>query len=156
MNVWALVPVGILGAGLSGLLALASIASKDPGFALEPNYYGKAVGWEGQQAQWADNQRLGWSVELATGSDGSSIVARVELGDGTALSNADVRAEVFANARAADRREIVFAERAAGSYEAKLPAGHGGLWEIRITIRRNGERFTHVDRVDLPGAGGHS
>ena len=147
MSVWPLVPVGILGAALLGLGVMASIAGRDPGFALEPNYYGKAVHWEEEQAQRAENSRLGY--ELVVSAEGATVVVRGTDADGMALAGADVRAEAFANAHASDVRQLAFTERAPGQYEAKLPSRRSGLWEFRFVAQHAGHRFTQVARVDL-------
>jgi hypothetical protein len=43
---WAWVPATLLGSMLAGLGIMAYIAVDDPTFALEPDYYDKAVHWD--------------------------------------------------------------------------------------------------------------
>lgn len=154
MNFWALVPVGILGAGLLGLGTLAFVAGSDPSFALESDYYQKAVRWDEQQAQLAENARLGWQLELRVAPGGAKLVAEIARRDGAPVSEAKVVAEAFANARAADVRTLRFSESAPGTYEAELGRARPGLWELRFTVERGAERFTHVARPMLPGPEG--
>ena len=47
---------------LIGLGTMATIATRDPGFALERDYYQKAVNYDRVIAQRGENARLGWSV----------------------------------------------------------------------------------------------
>ena len=56
---WAWVPATLLGAMLLGLGTMAYIAIDDPSFALEPNYYDKAVHWDRSQAEARSSQALG-------------------------------------------------------------------------------------------------
>jgi nitrogen fixation protein FixH len=152
---WAFVPAGLLLASLVGVGTMCSIATRDPGFALEKDYYERAVRWDGEQAQWAENARLGYqlSVTSTPAPDGVELVARVVDRQNRPLRGARVRAEAFANARAADRQDIVLAERADGAYAAPLAKPRPGLWELRLRVERDGERFTAKVRVDLaPGA----
>lgn len=149
---WAMVPVVLLGGGVSGLAVLASLAAHDPSFALEHDYYQKAVHWERRQAEWVENARLGYgvAVELDAGSGGIDLVARVTDRTGASLRGARVEVEAFANARAADRRTLTLVEGEDGRYRALLGTARAGLWELRFAIARSGDRFTHVARVDVP------
>jgi len=153
MTPWAYVPAGLLGLGLIGLGSLAWIASRDPSFALEPNYYEKAVHWDRQRAQWAENARLGYELELLPAGEDEMLTVRLSAADGTPLGNAEVRAEAFFNARASEVRRLTWTERAPGTYQAKLAGARAGLWEFRFSVRRGGERFTRLVRADLnPGS----
>jgi nitrogen fixation protein FixH len=146
------VPVGLLAATLAGLGTMASIAARDPGFALETNYYDRAVHWDREQAQWAENARLGFHVEAGfeRAPHGNEVVARVTDRSGAPLRGAAVRAEAFANARAGERRSLELREQPDGSYRAPLGKARPGLWELRLSVERTGARFTHTARADLP------
>jgi hypothetical protein len=149
---WAMVPVVLLGAGVSGLGVLASLAAHDPSFALEHDYYQKAVHWDRQQAEWAENARLGYgvAVELGAGSGGIELVVRVTDRTGVPLRGARVEVEAFANARAADRRTLRLVEGEDGRYHAPLGTPRAGLWELRFAVAQSSDRFTHVTRVEVP------
>src|SRR5450432_1832313 len=58
---WALVPVVLLASSFFGVGGMALVAIRDPNFALEPDYYQKALHWDQVQAQAANNQRLGYT-----------------------------------------------------------------------------------------------
>lgn len=151
---WAMVPVVVLAAGVSGLVLVATIASDDPGFALERDYYQRAVTWNQQQAQWAENERLGYRLvaSIIRSPTGAALVARVADRAGAPVRGAHVEVEAFANARSAARRTLSLAEGEGGAYHASLDGARPGLWELRFTVVRDGERFTHVARVELPGS----
>jgi hypothetical protein len=150
---WAMVPVVLLTLGVAGVVLLGSIAANDPGFALERDYYQRAVHWDRQQAEWAENQRLGYRLgaEVRDAGSGVEVVARVVDRAGAALTGAHIEVEAFANARAGARRTLTLVEADAGSYRAPLGAVRPGLWELRFTVERGKDRFTEVVRVDVPG-----
>jgi len=145
---WALLPVGLLSACVLGLGTMGVIASRDASFSLERDYYEQAVHWDRQQAQWGENARLGYRLELVS-ADPAELVVRVRTTDGLALRGASVRAEAFANDRAASIRQLEFSEAPDGSYRAQLAAARPGLWEFRFRVERASGRFTQVVRTDL-------
>jgi nitrogen fixation protein FixH len=149
---WALVPVVLLVASVGGVGTMAAIATRDPGFALEKNYYDRAVHWDREQAQRTENARLAWRIvlELAPRPYGAEVVVRVLDRAGVSLQGAGVSAEAFANARAGDRRSLLLEERPDGTYRAALPEPRPGVWEIRLVVLRGGSRFTEVVRAEVP------
>jgi nitrogen fixation protein FixH len=152
---WALFPVALLGSSLLGLGTMASIATRDPGFALERDYYQRAVRFEEEQAQQVENARLGYqvSLEVVAAADGAELVVTLSSKQGAPLPEATLRAEAFANARAADVRELEFRRDAGGRYRAKLERGTPGLWEFRLVAVNGKERFTSTIRRDIaPGS----
>lgn len=154
-KVWPFVPVALLAAMVTGLGVMASIAVNDSGFALERDYYAKAVAYDTEIAQRAQNARLGWSLEAtaAAAQVGKPSRLEVRLGDGTsALQHARVRVEALRNASAGRVLEAELREAAPGRYEAELPLGRGGLWEFRFTVTRDGARFTQAARLDVAEA----
>jgi hypothetical protein len=150
---WALVPVALLAASTSGLLVMASIAKDDPGFALESNYYERAVRWDRQQLQSAENARLGYRVELEAVATRDAIELHATPFDraGARLEGCVLAVDAFANARAADVRHLTLQRGADGTHRASLGAARPGLWEFRFNVLRNGERFTQTVRLDVPG-----
>jgi hypothetical protein len=152
---WALVPVGLLTASVVGVGTMATIASRDPGFAIEQGYYDRAVHWDQQQAEWAENARLGYQLafSVAEAEGRREVVAVVKDRNGSLIRGATVHVEAFANARAGDRRKLVLSERADGSYRAPLERARSGLWEFRSEVRNDHFRFTDVSRVDLEPLG---
>lgn len=156
-NRWALVPVGLLSAMLLGLGWMAALASNDPGFALERDYYEKAVRWDEQRAQEENDLRLGYRLELASASPLSSqgeaeLTLRLVDARGAPLRGARLSAEAFAVARSASSSALRFEEDVPGMYRARLSHARSGLWELRCTALRSGERFTHTLRVELAEA----
>ena len=150
--------------GVAAVLALtvgvniwvAVIAGDDPSFAVEQDYYKKAVSWDSTLAQQRINERLGWRLVPALGSvtRGAATPLNVRLVDstGTPISDATVRVSAFYNARAGTVLEATLTHDAAG-YGAELPIAHLGAWELRFDVRRGSDRFTAVSRIDAVPSG---
>jgi FixH protein len=154
---WALVPVALLLCSALGVGSMAIIAARDPHFATEADYYQKAIRWDETQAQAATNERLGYVVELPAVvrfDRGAQASLELTLSDrlGQRSSGAQLSAEAFANAYSGELVSVVFEERSAGLYRAKLTVTHPGQWVFRISGSVAGERFTTNARADLlPG-----
>jgi nitrogen fixation protein FixH len=148
---WAAVPAVLLAASMAGVGTLAAIAARDPGFALEENYYERAVKWDRIEEQRLANERLGYrlSLTLEPGPGGVEVVVRPTDRDGVALNTAEIRVVAFANARAADRRRLSLRPASDGSFRGALADARPGLWEFRCDLQVGGEHFTQVMRADV-------
>ena len=151
-RVWPWVPSGLLASMLVGLGTMALIASQDPGFALERDYYAKAVHYDREIAQRGENARLGWSVSSTIGparqnaSTPLDVQFRTRVGP---VQGARVSVEALRNAQASVVLEARLVELAPGRYHADLPLGHAGLWELRFVVEHAADRFTAVVRKDV-------
>jgi hypothetical protein len=139
---------------LLGLGSMAFVAIDDPGFALEPDYYDKAVHWDRSQAEGRASEALGFRLEpastLSVGPDGS-VEVELKLRDrhGSALSGAEIRIEAFPNAAATrvERRRLQEVEP--GTYRATLRGGTTGLWELRCAVTYGTARYRQVLRLEV-------
>jgi hypothetical protein len=155
---WALVPVALLSSSALGVGSMAVIATRDPHFATEPDYYKKAVSWDQTQAQAASNQRLGYAVALpaviafdAQRNATLELTLRDRLGQ--PVLGARLTADAFANAYSGKVVHAVFEEQPAGRYRAKLAVSHAGQWVFELVGNAGGERFTADLRADLVAGG---
>lgn len=158
-SLWWLMPVGMLIVMVAGQLWMGYTAVHDPGFALEKNYYKKAVHWDQHQQQAAENQRLGWKIRLRTepARDASRhvhLIVRLSDAHGAPLRGVRLHVETFFNARAAHLLDATFTETRDGTYQASLPMRHAGLWEFRFTATHLGAHFTDVIRRSVSLSGG--
>lgn len=157
---WKWAPVALLGSLLSGLGTMVFIATGDPSFAVEPEYYQKALDWDRERAQQANNERLGYQLTVSVRAPGAGgareLVLQFVDAAGQPIHGASVEVSAFHNARAAEivRRRLV--ERDPGIYVQELPLKRLGLWELRFVTQRSGVRFTHVARVDVTAHGSRS
>jgi len=151
---WAWLPVALLGSMLAGLGTLAFLAMDDPSFALEPNYYDKAVHWERSQAQSRENVALGLHLDLTSplmpAPDGS---VRFELAlkgrDHAPLLGASIVLEAFPNAYASRVQRMTLREEKPGLYRGELKRANLGLWELRASVTHGASFSTYVLRHDV-------
>jgi len=148
---WILIPIGLIVGQMSIVGAMMYIATSDPSFAVEPDYYEKALAWDATAAQREVNGRLAWqaSVQLAAGEQGGSeLVVRLTNSEGVALDGAAVKAEIFANTRSRDRAILTLTARGDGTYAAPAVVNRAGLWECRLVVQRGPETFTSSAQLE--------
>lgn len=148
---WPIAVAAILGATVGANIWVAVIASDDPSFSVEHDYYKKAVQWDSTMVQARENERLGWRIEPTltpiVGRNGSTLTVSLTDGSGAPIRDAKIGVTAFFNARA---DSVVHAElrEAGSSYDVRLPIHHAGAWEIRFDVHRGHERFTNTARID--------
>jgi FixH len=152
-------PVGIsvvLGVTVAANAVLYYVAGADPSFAIEPNYYAKAVKWDSTLAQ--RSAALGWRLSPALTPFVPRVGARlsVALADssGAPITDAIVKVSALYNARAGTVLESVLRPDTNG-YNTILGIAHAGLWEFRFDVTRRRQHFTSTVRLDaraLPGS----
>jgi len=151
---WPLLIVGLLGLQVALGAFFVWKATSDPSFAVEEDYYNKAVNWEAAQAQKQTNQALGWVIEESfsppkvLGAD-PTIEVNLSGPDGMPLTGARVQVEAFHNVRAGTILRAALEESAPGVYTTHLPMFRPGLWELRYTVDHGENRFTQVSRKHL-------
>ena len=152
--VWACVPALLLATMLLGLGWLAYIATDDPHFALEPNYYDKAVHWERTQREAHDSAALGLLLTLpkalALSADGTlEVELHVADRERNPLQSASVELEAFPNAYASRIERVTLRETAPGVYRARLKGQDHGLWELRFSVAKDRRHFHQSVRRDV-------
>ncbi len=151
---WAYAPVVLLGFLMSIVGAMVVISTNDPNFAVEPDYYQKAVDWDKKRAQDAENERLGWKVswtfEAASVQGGDDNVGlQLDDAEGAPLEGAIVSIEAFHNAHAAEIQSVSLRDEGAGRYRGKLRLSRSGVWEFRLLVTHHGYTFTRVHRAEF-------
>ena len=149
-------PIGIttvLATTVAANLWVMRIANDDPSFAIEPDYYRKAITWDSTLAQARQDSILGWhltprlQVVAATGK--TRITATLTDSFGMPISGAVVKVAALPVARANQVHEVSLAAAAgAGEYAGQLDAQRQGQWELRFDVRAGSTRFTEVARVE--------
>jgi nitrogen fixation protein FixH len=131
---------------------LAIVASSDEAFAVEPDYYRKAVHFDDEMALRAESARLGWRVEpelhLGTSGTPGSLSVVVRDAAGGPVNGATVELVAMHNARASHVLRATLAASGNGRYQAPLDAQRAGEWELRLGITRGADRFATRLRVD--------
>lgn len=155
-KLWAYVPALLLGCMLVGLGSMAYVAIHDPHFALEPNYYDKAVHWDQGLAEERASRDLGLVLELEklqiapTGN--APILVKLSSSGGQELTG-QLTLEAFPNAFAGQIQRITLHETAPGIYTGALTKPLPGLWELRFVLTQAGQRLRETVRRDIAKGG---
>jgi len=149
---WPIGLAGVLAATVAANIWVAVIANDDPSFAIEPDYYRKAVQWDTTLAQDRHNVSLGWRLTPAMSAiapDGTSLLsAQFTDSTGAAISGAVIRVAALAVARASDVHDMTLTPQAgAGDYAVRFDARRAGEWELRFDAKLGAEHFTQMSRV---------
>lgn len=143
---WPLILGGLLTVHVLTMLAFVWVANSNPSYAVEEDYYQKALHWDAHQAQAAVNAALGWTVEVTVERDrpdGPRLLARL-VGPEGPVSGARVDVEAFHMAHSGDPLRATLTETAPGLYTASMPMRHNGKWELRFVADRGEDHFTHT------------
>lgn len=147
---WAL--GGVLATTMAGNFWVMRLAGADASFAVEPDYYRKAVTWDSTMAQAARNAELGWQLEAGLAPPGANGQAELSVSlraaDGAPIPNATIRVEASHNARANEVIAAALQPAADGGYAVEIPAVRAGVWELRFEVTRGMDRFTATLRRD--------
>lgn len=150
---WPIAVAGILATTVAANIWVMMIASDDPSFAIEEDYYRKALAWDTTLAQAARNAALGWRLTPEMGpitSDGRAVLtARLTDSLGAVIPNAVVKVSAVPVVRATEVREATLVAGDAGTYVARVEARRTGQWELRFDATVGAERFTQVSRVEV-------
>jgi nitrogen fixation protein FixH len=146
---WPFILAGLMAVVLGANLILVLAAYADPSFAVEKDYYRKALAWDEKRAQDRRNAELGWTFtfefsETKTREGTLPLSARLLDGSGEEIRDAVVTLEAFHNARASRILHAEMRPEADAGYSAALPIRRPGLWEFRFEAVRGGERFTRT------------
>jgi nitrogen fixation protein FixH len=153
-SLWPAVIAGALALHVVASLVVVIIATSDPSYAVEEDYYQKALHWDDKRAQDRSNESLGWSIDFsvdppAQPGDRPMLEMRLHDGVASALNGAVVSVEAFHNARSGDIVRIQLKPAGDGVYRAPFPGDRNGRWELRFTIERGNDRFTHSETRHL-------
>lgn len=157
-RIWpTLIAVALFGNVALGFF-LIRVAKGDEHFAVEPDYYRKAVTWDSTMAQASRNTALGWQVTPRLGAiqpgQDATLVLDVRDAAGAAVSDAVVTIEAMPVAYADEVvRATMRPAGEAGRYGAAMAMSRTGLWELRIDVARGAERFTSNLRLEASAAG---
>ena len=153
--VWPYLLAGALALHVVVSLIVVFIATSDPSYAVEEDYYQKALAWDERRAQDRTNESLGWLFEFQVTppeKPGDLPVLEVTARDaqGEPLSGAGVTVEAFHNTRGDNilRAELAQASES-GIYRTELPMERNGRWELRFTVDHDDRHFTHSETRHL-------
>jgi nitrogen fixation protein FixH len=154
LSLWPYVIAGALALHVAVSLIMVYVATSDPSYGVEENYYAKSVAWDDRRAQERANEVLGWTLVAAAtppSEPGGQPTLEILLTDstGASIDGAAVTLEAFHNARSNDIIRARLTAEGHGLYSAPLPMRRNGRWELRFTIDRGTEHFTFSETRHL-------
>lgn len=144
---WPFLIVGLLSLSVGANVILILKATNDPAFAVEKDYYQKAIDYDAIQAARAESARLGWRVALKAKRD--RLEVRLFDKGGVPISDAAIEVEAFHNARANQIIKGKLEPEAPGLYAMNRPFARPGIWEYRLTAVRGEERFIETVQEEI-------
>ena len=148
---WPWFIVALLIATAAGQGIMYYEATHDPTFAIEPDYYSKAVAYDTAIVRARENVALGWRpVGVMTAASPSDAAVRVVLTDslGLPVIGARVRGSAIHNLDGSHPVAVQFTDAGGGAYVATMAGARRGLWEFRLDAVRENSHFTPSLRVD--------
>lgn len=155
-RIWPTIVVLLLGGNLALGVVLIRVANADPHFAVEPDYYRRAVAWDSTRAQAARNVALGWTWTPSLGAvrgDRVPLMLAIAGPDGVPVDSALVTIEARAVAHANEAILDTLAAQGGGWYGATLPIRRTGLWEFRVRAVRGDATATAELRLEARADG---
>ncbi|MFI4915359.1 MAG: FixH family protein [Phycisphaerales bacterium JB060] len=139
--VWPLAVVCILTVSMvvCGITVVAAVS--DPSYAVEDDYYQKAVDWDHAREIEIASERLGWNADAVLTTGDGILAVTLEDAEGQPITGASVRAVVFHHARRGDARELVLQSQDNGRYTAVLHRPREGQWQVRLRVSRERHQF---------------
>ena len=150
---WPIGIAAILFTTVASNVGVILLTKDDPSFAVEPDYYRKAVEWDSTTARRARSDALGWQVTptVQVGGANSELALALVDANGAPITDAIVTGELLHIARAAQMQAVSFAATADG-YAATVQMPRAGVWELRLDATRGDQRFLRTVRVETTRA----
>lgn len=138
---WPFIIVGLLGLHVTGMVIAVTIAQRDRGMLIVPNYYDKAQHWDAAQAERRASRQLGWTVRTETAlkvdAQGRRAVCFV-LTDakGAAVPGARLHVDYFHHAHPNQQNALTLAEPDRDDptrFTQLVSMPYPGVWEFHFT-----------------------
>lgn len=149
---WPAIVMGFI--GLQGTMSgvLIFFAVNDATFAVEPDYYHKALQWDRTVAERRESAASGWKADLQIARIHPVLRqhrVRCELRDaaGAPIEAEAVQATALHHAHGDVHHEWVLRRTQAGRYEFITELPHDGYWELRVRAEAGGQTFVANELV---------
>ncbi len=156
-KLWPAALVAVLGITVLANVAIYWTANHDTSFAVEPDYYQRAIDWDSTVARGQRSAALGWDtkVQLAPPEGGhATLSVTITNRDGLPLDSADVRAVLSHNAQGATVYSLRLLAAGPGLYAARVPSTAQGLWRLDLAATRGDDAF--VERITVDNGTPHA
>ncbi len=152
---WPLIVTGILLTSFAVCTVTVIASLSDRSYAVESDYYERAVRWDESARERDASALLGWTSAASITTGGSDGELNLVLHDqgGVPITGATVEAEVFHHARRGEALLLTLGERAPGRYAADLSSAPAGVWRVRVRAVLGGSVYVSSrDIVSTRGA----
>jgi nitrogen fixation protein FixH len=141
---WPIIIISILAIQATGIIGMVVVSTRDPSFAIESNYYEKALAWDQTIRDREAAAALGWKAEISSEPSPSGRRLALSLRDrlDRPLEGAHVHISAYHHARARNRQDLELAPGPGGLYTGSFAADRAGHWSIDIDITRGPDRLT--------------
>lgn len=143
-KLWPAALIAVLAITVAANAAIYWTANHDRSFAVEPDYYQRAVDWDSTVARAKRSAALGWvtQVDLAPPEGGKATLSvTITTHDGAPLDSADVRASLSHNAEGARIFSLQLLPAGPGRYAARVPSTAQGLWRVDLSATRGQDAY---------------
>lgn len=150
-NRWPVAITAVLLAQVAFGVWMSRVAGSDPHFAVEPDYYARAINWDATMAQSRKDKALGWTAQASFEHGASGpVTVRVMVRErtGAPVAADSVTAHALAVAHAGTVDTLVFTRSGEG-YTATVPGAARGIWEFELRAVRGFDVFTDKLRAEL-------
>ncbi len=136
----------MLGVHVLIMVVAVTLATRDPGFSVVPDYYQRAVHWDQDQAMKGASAAMGWQVRMNP-SDVVDPVGRRQVSfqlvdrEGRAVPNATLEVAYFHHAHGHEPHAVKLLQNAPGEYGQALEMRYEGFWEFHFTAIVDGKTF---------------
>lgn len=136
-------------------LGVVFFTASNASYAVEEDYYDKAISWDEKRAQDRMNDELEWSLTFSVApptvpGEKPKLDVRLAGANGESLTGATISLETFHKASSGDIIRIAIPpSEEAGQYTASPEMRHNGLWELRFAVDYGPDHFTHTETRHL-------
>ncbi len=154
-KIWPWLLVSLLSFGCGMNIYMVIVAVNDPSFAIEKNYYKKAINWDQTMAQRNINAKLQWRIDLKTEPLLVDKKARLRFHatvldrSGKIVPEAHVSAEVFHNARSNQRVSVDLTRRSTNVHQGEVAFHRRGVWIFHFTVNKGKLQYTQKVRREI-------
>jgi nitrogen fixation protein FixH len=140
-KLWPAALVAVLAITVLANGAIYWKANHDSSFAVEPDYYQRAIDWDSTVARGQRSAALGWVTDVR--------LAPPEAGHATLSITLTTRDGLLShNAQGANVYEVRLLASGPGLYAARVPSTAQGLWRVDIAVVRGDDIYSRRVTVD--------
>lgn len=143
---WPIIIVGMLATHVTIMAVAVTLATRDAGFSVVPNYYNRATHWDADQAARKASADLGWQVKIEPSQLVDPLGNRqvhITLVDaaGTPIRGGKLEIEYFHHAHGHEERVITLTGDETAGVDRAVPMRYEGIWEFHCTATVDGKPF---------------